>query len=348
MSLNKEQVKEIARLAKLSIDDSEIEQSTIELNNILSLMAELGEIETDHVEPMAHPLEMSQRLREDVVSEADLSEEFQAIAPKTGKKLTDKYIELDSREGIATIILDRPDKLNAWNTLMREQLREAVSNIVDDDDVRVLIITGSGRAFSAGEDVQGMGDLSNVGPKGFRRRVRMIHNVFDDLEQIEIPVIAAINGVAAGGGLELALSCDFRIASANAKFGLPEGNVGLIPGSGGISRLVKLVGPAISKKLVMTGEIIDASRALEVGLIEEVVEPDKLIDHCREFAQTLAARAPLALGTAKLVINQCLNTDLETGRNLERLGQSTLKLSDDHEEGVKSFLEKRVPKFTGK
>ena len=233
--------------------------------------------------------------------------------------MTDKYIKLDSREGIATIILDRPDKLNAWNTLMREQLREAVSNIVDDDDVRVLIITGSGRAFS-----------------------------FDDLEQIEIPVIAAINGVAAGGGLELALSCDFRIASENSKFGLPEGNVGLIPGSGGISRLVKLVGPAISKKLVMTGEIIDASRALEVGLIEEVVEPDKLIDHCREFAQTLAARAPLALGTAKLVINQCLNTDLETGRNLERLGQSTLKLSDDHEEGVKSFLEKRVPKFTGK
>lgn len=262
--------------------------------------------------------------------------------------MTDKYIKLDSRDGIATIILDRPDKLNAWNTLMREQLREAVSNVVDDDDVRVLIISGSGRAFSAGEDVKGMGDLSSVGPKGFRRRVRMIHNVFDDLEQIEIPVIAAINGVAAGGGLELALSCDFRIASANAKFGLPEGNVGLIPGSGGISRLVKLVGPAISKKLVMTGEIIDASRALEVGLIEEVVAPEKLIDHCREFAQILAARAPLALGTAKLVINQCLNTDLETGRNLERLGQSTLKLSDDHEEGVKSFLEKRAPKFTGK
>ena len=262
--------------------------------------------------------------------------------------MTDKYIKLDSRDGIATIILDRPDKLNAWNALMREQLREAVSNVVDDDDVRVLIISGSGRAFSAGEDVKGMGDLSSVGPKGFRRRVRMIHNVFDDLEQIEIPVIAAINGVAAGGGLELALSCDFRIASTNAKFGLPEGNVGLIPGSGGISRLVKLVGPAISKKLVMTGEIIDASRALEVGLIEEVVAPDKLIDHCREFAQILAARAPLALGTAKLVINQCLNTDLETGRNLERLGQSTLKLSDDHEEGVKSFLEKRAPKFTGK
>ena len=102
------------------------------------------------------------------------------------------------------------------------------------------------------------------------------------------------------------------------------------------------------KKLVMTGEIIDASRALEVGLIEEVVAPEKLIDHCREFAQILAARAPLALGTAKLVINQCLNTDLETGRNLERLGQSTLKLSDDHEEGVKSFLEKRAPNFTGK
>ncbi|NIQ21405.1 MAG: enoyl-CoA hydratase/isomerase family protein, partial [Pseudomonas stutzeri] len=189
----------------------------------------------------------------------------------------------------------------------------------EDDAVRVLIVTGTGRAFSAGEDVRGMGDLSALGPKGFRRRVRMIHNVFDELEQVEIPVIAAINGVAAGGGLELALSCDFRIAAESAKMGLPEGNVGLIPGSGGISRLVKLVGPAVAKRLVMTGEIVPAEKALAYRLIEEIVPDDALMRHCLEFARTLAERAPLALGSAKVVINQCVNVDTETGRNFERI-----------------------------
>jgi enoyl-CoA hydratase len=231
---------------------------------------------------------------------------------------------------------------------MREELRDAVKQCVENDELRVLVVTGTGRAFSAGEDVRGMGDLSAVGPKGFRRRVRMIHNVFDEIEAMEIPVIAAINGVAAGGGLELALSCDFRIAADSAKMGLPEGNVGLIPGSGGISRLVKLVGPARAKRLVMTGEIVPAEKALAYGLIEEIVPADALMDEALAFAETLAAKAPLALGTAKIVINQCVNVDTETGRNFERIAQSVLKLTDDHKEGAKSFIEKRKPTFTGR
>ena len=252
------------------------------------------------------------------------------------------------REGNLQILrLNRPEKLNSWNLQMRQELRDAVREVVEDDELRVLIITGTGRAFSGGEDVRGMGDLSTVGPKGFRRRVRMIHNVFDELEQMEIPVIAAINGIAAGGGLELALSCDFRIASDSAELGLPEGNVGLIPGSGGISRLVKLVGPAVAKRLVMTGEMIEAKRALDCGLVEEVVPTENLMDHCLDFAYTLAARAPLALGSAKLVINQCMNVDTETGRNFERIAQSVLKLTSDHKEGAQSFMEKRKPEFTG-
>lgn len=258
------------------------------------------------------------------------------------------YVKSYCSDGIATIRLNRPKKLNAWNQTMRQQMKDAISAVVDDDNVRVLIITGSGSAFSAGEDVQGMKSLSTMGPKTFRRHVRMIHDVFDQIEQIEIPVIAAINGVAAGGGLELALSCDFRIAAEGARLGLPEGNVGLIPGSGGISRLVKLVGPAVAKRLIMTGEIIEAKDALTHGLVEEVVPPENLIRHCVEFAGTLAKKAPLALGTAKLVINQCINVDTETGRNLERLAQSSLKLTGDHKEGVQSFLEKRPPKFIGK
>jgi enoyl-CoA hydratase len=165
---------------------------------------------------------------------------------------------------------------------------------------------------------------------------------------MEIPVIAAINGVAAGGGLELALSCDFRIASDKARMGLPEGNVGLIPGSGGISRLVKLVGPAKAKKLVMTGEIIPAETALAYGLVEEVVPADSLMDRAVDFAEQLAAKAPLALGSAKIVINQCVNVDTETGRNFERIAQSVLKLTDDHKEGAQSFIDKRKPNFTGR
>lgn len=257
------------------------------------------------------------------------------------------FIAFDRRDHIAILRLNRPDNLNSWNLQMRQELRDAVQSCVEDDALRVLIITGTGRAFSAGEDVRGMGDLSDVGPKGFRRRVRMIHNVFDEIEQMEIPVIAAINGVAAGGGMELSLSCDFRFAADTAKVGLPEGNVGLIPGSGGISRLVKLVGPSKAKRLVMTGEMIKADKALQYGLVDEVYPADALLDEAVAFAELLATRAPLALGSAKVVINQCANVDTETGRNFERIAQSVLKLTNDHKEGAQSFIEKRKANFTG-
>ena len=259
-----------------------------------------------------------------------------------------EFILLEKADRVATLTLNRPDRLNAWNAKMREEMRDAVRELVEDDELRAIIVTGAGRAFAAGEDVRGMEDLTEVGPKGFRRRARMIHNVFDEIEQMEVPVIAAINGVAAGGGLELALSCDFRFAAESARMGLPENNVGLIPGSGGISRLVKLVGPAKAKRLVMTGEIVPAETALAYGLIDEVLPDDALMDRAREFAALLASKAPLAIGTAKLIINQCVNADTELGRNLERLGQSVLKLSDDHAEGAAAFVEKRKPDFKGR
>ena len=193
-----------------------------------------------------------------------------------------------------------------------------------------------------------MQGLAEVGTRSFRRAVRNIHNLFDELEAIEIPVIAAINGVAAGGGLELALSCDFRIAAESAKLGFPETNVGLIPGSGGCSRLVKLVGIAKAKRLVMTGEMIPAQRALAMGLVEEVVPADQLMPRSLELARQLAGKAPLALGLAKIVLNACVNVDPDTGRNLERLGQSILKKTEDHLEGAKAFVEKRRPEFKGR
>jgi enoyl-CoA hydratase len=259
-----------------------------------------------------------------------------------------EFIKLERDEGVAVLTLNRPTTLNSWNQKMRDELRESIRSLVADDALRVLIITGEGRAFSAGEDVRGMQGLAEIGTKGFRRVARDIHNVFDEIEAIEVPVIAAINGVAAGGGLELALSCDFRFAADTAKLGFPENNVGLIPGSGGCSRLVKLVGLSRAKRLVMSGEMILAPRALDIGLLDEVYPAEALIEKTREFAKTLAAKAPLALGLAKLVLNACANVDPDTGRQLERLGQSILKKTEDHEEGAKAFVEKRKPKFKGR
>lgn len=259
-----------------------------------------------------------------------------------------EFLKLERDEGVAVLVLNRPATLNAWNQKMRDELREAVRGLVADDSLRVLVITGEGRAFSAGEDVRGMQGLTELGTRGFRRVAREIHNVFDEIEAMEVPVIAALNGVAAGGGLELALSCDFRFAAEGAKLGFPENNVGLIPGSGGCSRLVKLVGLSRAKRLVMSGEMLPAPRAAAIGLVDEVFPDSELRAKSLEFAKTLAAKAPLALGLAKLVLNACGNVDPDTGRQLERLGQSILKKTEDHAEGARAFVEKRKPKFEGK
>jgi enoyl-CoA hydratase/carnithine racemase len=259
-----------------------------------------------------------------------------------------EFIRIERRDTVAIMTLNRPESLNSWNAKMRAEMRASVDELVGDDGLRVLVITGTGRGFSAGEDVRGMEDLAAISTRGFRRVVRTFHDVFDALERMEVPVIAAINGVAAGGGLELALSCDFRIASDVARMGFPENKVGLIPGSGGCSRLVKLVGPARAKRLVMTGKIIAAQEALELGLVEEVVPADDLMKRVLEFAQELASKAPQATGLAKLVINNCIDVDLNTGRNFERLGQSVLKRTDDHKEGAQAFIEKRPAIFSGR
>jgi enoyl-CoA hydratase len=259
-----------------------------------------------------------------------------------------EFLDL-SREGhIAVLRLNRPDNLNSWNQKMRAELQEAVAELVGDDQLRVLVVTGTGRGFSAGEDVRGMKSLAEIGTRGFRRVVRAIHNVFDEIEAMEVPVIAAINGVAAGGGLELALSCDFRFAAQTAKMGLPENNVALIPGSGGCSRLVRQVGLSTAKRLVMTGEMITAQRALEYRLVDEVVAPEQLMEHSMAFARLLAAKAPQSLGIAKVVLNNCAKVDPDTARNFERLGQSILKKTEDHVEGAAAFVEKRPPRFTGR
>lgn len=248
--------------------------------------------------------------------------------------------------GIWVLRLNRPENLNSWHAEMRNEFAQVVGELAS-SEARVAVICGNQRAFSAGEDVRGMEGLSAASTKRFRAVARQIHAVFDLLEAIEIPVIAAIEGVAAGGGMELALSCDFRVVGRAARLGLPESNVGLIPGSGGCSRLVRIVGPARAKQIVMLEGMMQAEHAEALGLVTRLVDAGQAFAESMALARQLAGKAPLALGMAKLVINTCAEVDLETGRRLERLGQSVLKKTSDHLEGAKAFIEKRKPDWTG-
>lgn len=207
-----------------------------------------------------------------------------------------EFIRLSEPEpGIVVMRLNRPEVMNSWHAAMRAELARAVEELALSDS-RVVIVCGDERAFSAGEDVRGMAGLTQAGTRKFRAVARAIHASFDLIEAIEIPFIAAIEGVAAGGGMELALSCDFRVLGRNARMGLPESNVGLIPGSGGCSRLTRCVGPARAKEVVMLEGVMKAERANELGLVTRLVDAGQALDAAMALARTLAAKAPLALG----------------------------------------------------
>jgi len=257
--------------------------------------------------------------------------------------MTYEYLDVTDADQVRTVTLNRPDRLNSWNSAMRAEMRDAFETLAGAQDVRAIVVTGAGRAFSAGEDVSEMADLTEIGTRGFRFVARGIHSVFDLIEAIEIPVIAAINGVAAGGGFELALSCDFRVMASNSRLVMPEGKVGLIPGSGGCSRLVRHVGLGRAKEFVMLGRDISPERAQEVGLATSVVGEGEAVAGALAIADELLRFAPLATGMAKLVLNTCTDVDHETGRRLERIGQSVLKSTTDHAEGSRAFLERRQP-----
>lgn len=259
----------------------------------------------------------------------------------------DFLLEEEREGGIRILTMNRPERLNAWNAHMRAEMRDAVDRAAADPDLRVLVLTGAGRGFSAGEDVSDMAALATIGTRGFRAVARGIHDVFDTVEAMEVPVIAAIDGVAAGGGFELALSCDFRILGEGSRLVMPEARVGLIPGSGGCSRLVRYVGLGRAKELVMLGGSLDTEAACAAGLATRVVGRGEAVEAAVALAEELAKYAPLALGMAKLVLNTCTDVDSETGRRLERLGQSVLKTTADHQEGARAFLEKRPPQWTG-
>ena len=256
-----------------------------------------------------------------------------------------KAINFELKDRIATITLNRPDRLNAINEDMRDDFSRLFTELQTNEDIGVVIFTGSGRAFSAGGDIKYF--ERDWRTTSFRAENHRLTQFFDELELIEKPVLAAINGPCTGAGLQITLSCDIRLASDQAEFGFRENNIGLIPGAGGCSRLVKLIGYGKAKELIFTGEMISAMEAERIGLVNRVVPHDELIVHTRSLAEHLLTRAPEALGLAKRILWHSVNSDFSTGRTLEALAQSILIKSKDHREGIRAFREKRKPEFKG-
>ncbi|MBZ0267471.1 enoyl-CoA hydratase/isomerase family protein [bacterium] len=258
--------------------------------------------------------------------------------------MSEPRLLLAVREGVATVTLHRPDALNAIDDAMREEFPALVHRL-EERDVRAVIITGSGRAFSAGGSVDHFEREWNTAE--FRVHSHRLSAVFTRIEALEKPVIAALNGVATGAGLQLALACDLRFAATTAKLGYREHHLGLIPGHGGATRLVKLLGLSRAKGLYFRGDLVDAAEAREIGLVHRVLEPDDLLPETEREARMLAARAPASLGLAKQLLNRAADVDVATGLALESFAQSIAIGTQDHREGVRAFREKRPGTFTG-
>jgi enoyl-CoA hydratase len=253
---------------------------------------------------------------------------------------------LVERDGaIATLTLNRPSVLNALNILMIRELKEAIAELDADRSVRAIVLTGAGdRSFAAGADI---GELSALdGPVAGAAMARSGQALTLALENARTPTIAAINGFALGGGCELALACDIRIASEKAKFGQPEVNLGILPGYGGTQRTARLLGRGMAMYLCLSGELIDAPEALRIGLVEKVVAPAELLGEARRIATVIASRAPLAVAAAKRAIDDAISLDLEPALEIEALHFGTLIGTKDFAEGTRAFLEKRAPSFT--
>jgi enoyl-CoA hydratase len=252
-------------------------------------------------------------------------------------------ISLSVEEGIAILKVNRPKVLNALNRATLLEIQRALKELEKDPGVRVLIITGEGeKAFVAGADIS---EMAPMNPKEALEFSKLGHETLSLLEDFPCPVIAAVNGYALGGGLELVLACDIILASENARLGLPEVTLGICPGFGGTQRLPRLIGKARAKELIFTGEMIDAKKAYEYGIVNKVVPQDKLLDEAKEIARKIAKNGPLAVRTAKRLVEMGLETSLRNGEAMEMEAWANLFATEDQKEGMKAFLEKRKPEF---
>jgi enoyl-CoA hydratase len=254
-------------------------------------------------------------------------------------------LRIEKLEGrVALLTFNRPDKMNALNGAVRVALVDALDELRHDDDVRVVVLTGAGeKAFIAGADI---GEFKDAGAVEQYRSMQE-GNIYSALERFPKPVIAMINGYCLGGGCELAMACDIRIASSRAKLGQPEINLGIIPGGGGTQRLPRLVGEGQAMRLIMTGEMISAEEAARIGLVEKVFEPDELRERTLDMATSMAARSPIALQAAKESILAARRMPLDAGLEFERAWFGLLFSTEDKNEGVDAFLGKREPEFKG-
>jgi enoyl-CoA hydratase len=249
-----------------------------------------------------------------------------------------RHARVETRDGVLVFTLARADKLNALSEHTLELLRAAVDRLAADADLRVLLIRAEGRFFSAGMDIGEMPDFRGMPPSVFRYRYRWRHQMlWDELETVEKPIVAAHQGPCLGGALEMSLSCDFRLASDAAAYGLPEIRLGVVPGSGGISRLTRIVGPAWARWLVLAGEQVDAQRALAIGLVHAVFPAAELDGAALAFCERLAALPPEAVAAAKLAIDAIDPVDRGSGRVIERLATSTLVAEDAYWERLEAF-----------
>jgi len=257
-----------------------------------------------------------------------------------------RTILYEKENGIGVVCINRPQALNALNSEVLSELYQVFGEISTDNKVKVVIITGAGdKAFVAGTDITEMKSRSSLEIKSFAMAARKANEAIYNLKK---PVIAAINGFALGGGLELAMVCDLRVCSENAKFGQPEINLGIIPGGGGTQRLTRLVGMTRAKELLFTGDMIDAQTAIDIGLVNKVVPGGKLMDEAKALAQNLLGKGAVALRLAKTAIHSGANMDLNSALDFEAECFAMCFSTEDQKEGMNAFVEKRKPKFQGK
>ena len=251
------------------------------------------------------------------------------------------FVKYEQKDQVAVLTIDRPEALNALNTQVLCDLDEAIAKVEQADDVRVVILTGAGRSFVAGADIGEMKGFSAIDGKQFG-----VHggSIFLRLENLSKPVIAAVNGFALGGGCELAMACDIRLASEKAKFGQPETGLGITPGFGGTQRLPRIVGVSKAMELILTAKTIGAEEAKAIGLVSEVYPAEELMDKAMELAQAICANAPIAVAESKRCIRMGMQTDISTGAAFEAEAFGVTCGTEDKNEGMGAFLEKRKEK----
>ncbi|MFQ6084756.1 MAG: enoyl-CoA hydratase/isomerase family protein [Candidatus Bathyarchaeia archaeon] len=263
-----------------------------------------------------------------------------------GTKRRHRTIIVKRENGIAWLILNRPERLNALTMELFRELSSALDEIIRDDSVRTLVIMGAGdRAFSAGVDVTTFVGMDSASALGFSQKT---HAVLDKIEKYPKPIIAAINGYALGGGCELALACDFRIATEKSELGQPEIKLGIIPGGGATQRMTRIVGLARAKELIMLGDRISANKAEKIGLVNKVVPNGKLVEETKVFARRLGEGPPLALRLAKQTLGLDRRASLDDGLKFESRAFAEAMGTEDAKRGIKAFLSKKRPQFVGK